>query len=171
MERVLKYLPQDAIGSQNSIKESKILRVCREQRCIARLVLTVIIKVLGLLKVPIATLRKAIEKICELNDQSFKIYSKRQWIKLGTSTDLEKVESPFIEEILQAPFPSKFIMLECPPYNRSGDPIEHLKNYHTWMELHGATGSIMCKGFQLTLFGTSRQWYRLLKSCFISSFI
>ena len=56
-------------------------------------------------------------------------------------------------------------------YNGSSDPVDHLEGYHTWMELHGARGSTMCKRFSFILSGSARQRFRLLKSCFISSFI
>ena len=85
--------------------------------------------------------------------------------------DLEEIESPFTEEILQAPLPPKFNMPQFNRYDGSRDPVEHLEGYRTWMELHGATGSTLCKGFPLTLCGAARQWFRLLKSGSISSFV
>ena len=69
--------------------------------------------------------------------------------------DLEEIESPFIEEILQAPLPPKFNMPQFNRYDGSRDPVENLEGYRTWMELHGATGSTLCKGFPLTLCGVA----------------
>ena len=87
-----------------------------------------------------------------------------------TSTEFEEVEPPFTEDILRAPLPPKFKMPQFNTYDGSGNPMEHLESYRSWMELHGATSSIMCKGFALTLFGSARKWYRQLKPGSIASF-
>ena len=77
--------------------------------------------------------------------------------------DLEEIESPFTEKILQAPLPLKFNMPLFNRYDGNRDPIEHLEGYRTLMELHGPTCLTLCKGFPLTLCGVARQWFKLLK--------
>ena len=73
------------------------------------------------------------------------------------STEFEKVEPPFTEDILHAPFPSRFKMPQFSTYDGNGDPTEQLESYRSWMELHGSTSSTMCKGFALTLSGSARK--------------
>ena len=96
-------------------------------------------------------LNKAYEEIQQIKKQVNVLEASKP------STKFEEVEPPFTEDILHAPLPPKFKMPQFNTYDGSGDPMEHLESYRSWMELHGVTSSIMCKGFAFTLPGPARK--------------
>ncbi|XP_058080672.1 uncharacterized protein LOC131228835 [Magnolia sinica] len=45
-----------------------------------------------------------------------------------------------------------------------------MEAYHSWMQIQTATNAMMCRGFSITLTGSTRSWYRQFKPNFIGSF-
>ncbi|KAL2455906.1 Uncharacterized protein Adt_47042 [Abeliophyllum distichum] len=52
--------------------------------------------------------------------------------------------SPFTEDILAKPLPEKLKMPQLTSYEDGNDSIGHLDRYTSWMELQGASDTIMC---------------------------
>ncbi|KAL2454433.1 Retrotrans gag domain-containing protein [Abeliophyllum distichum] len=57
--------------------------------------------------------------------------------------------SPFTEDILVKPLPEKLKMPQLTSYEDGNDPVGHLDRYTSWMELQGASDTIMCRAFLL----------------------
>ena len=47
-------------------------------------------------------------------------------------------------------------------YDRSKDPLDHLKSFNTLMHLQGVSDEIMCRAFPITLKGSTRIWFSRL---------
>ena len=78
------------------------------------------------------------------------------------SSDLNELvhqtDSPFIASVTLFPFPLKFRMLQVKAYDRTKDPLDHLKSIKTMMHLQGVVVEIMCRAFPTTLKGPTRVW-------------
>ena len=55
-------------------------------------------------------------------------------------------------------------------YDRSKDPLDHLKSFKTLMHLQGMVEKIMCRAFPSTLKGPARVWFSRLTPNSISTF-
>ena len=75
---------------------------------------------------------------------------------------VQQTESPFTAEVLHFPLPTKFKMPQIKAFNGTKDPVDHLKTYKNWMELHGS--------FAITLKGSALAWFNRLPPASISSF-
>ena len=49
-------------------------------------------------------------------------------------------------------------MLQVKAYDRTKDPLDHLKSIKTMMHLQGVVVEIMCRAFPTTLKGPTRVW-------------
>ena len=77
---------------------------------------------------------------------------KEEAVKLGGCT-------PFSKDIMLEEYPPKFKMPQLEVYHGTVDPCEHVDRYQTLTEIQGASSTIMCKAFSLTLSGTTKDWY------------
>ena len=90
------------------------------------------------------------------------------------SNDLDELvhrtDSPFTTPATLFPFLPKFRTLQIEAYDKSKDPLDHLKLFKTLMYLQGVADEIMCRAFPTTLKGLARVWFSMLKSNSISTF-
>ncbi|XP_058106485.1 uncharacterized protein LOC131249732 [Magnolia sinica] len=78
--------------------------------------------------------------------------------------------SPFIEKIMQARLPERFRLPQITPFTGKSYLTEHIESFRTYMELHDASDTVMCRAFSLTLANVARLWFKQLKPKSISSF-
>ncbi|KAL5858002.1 hypothetical protein ACOSQ3_005460 [Xanthoceras sorbifolium] len=80
----------------------------------------------------------------------------------GVARRREERESPFTEEIslVEIPRDMKIPRKDMCDYNGIGDPDDHLDAYLDWMNMQGASNTLKCKIFPLTLVGDARTWIR-----------
>ncbi|KAK3193599.1 hypothetical protein Dsin_024909 [Dipteronia sinensis] len=81
-------------------------------------------------------------------------------------------ESPYMEKITSISF-STDIKLQCKDicgFSGTGDPKDHLDTYLDWMNMQGASNTVKCRVFPLTLSKDAQTWYNGLKRQSISSF-
>ena len=83
---------------------------------------------------------------------------------------VQKMESPFMTEVLHFPLPAKFIMPQIETFNGMKDPVGHLNTYKNQMELHGYQDPVKCRAFAITLKGPALAWFNRLPPSSISSF-
>ena len=57
---------------------------------------------------------------------------------------VHRTDSLFTAPITSFPFPPKFHMPQIEAYDRSKDPLDHLKSFKTLMHLQGVAGKIIC---------------------------
>ncbi|KAL2519199.1 Uncharacterized protein Adt_15446 [Abeliophyllum distichum] len=74
---------------------------------------------------------------------------------------------PFSVEIRNASIPHEFRVLKITPYTGKGDPLDQVNTYKMEMSLRGATPSLKCRAFHLTL--SAKRWYNKLITRSISS--
>lgn len=82
--------------------------------------------------------------------------------KGGTEGYQTKRHSPFTEDVLMEPLPKKLKIPQIAAYEGNSDPLSHLDKYTSWMELQGASNTIMCRAFYLTLGDKAQRWFRRL---------
>jgi len=66
--------------------------------------------------------------------------------------------------------PKKFKVPNIAIYTRLEDPIEHIENYQSHLDLHRTSDEIACRAFPLILLGNAREWFRKLPPMSISDF-
>ena len=66
------------------------------------------------------------------------------------------MNSPFTAPVTSFPLPPKFRMTYVEAYDRSKDPLDHLKSFKTLMHLQGVADEIMCQAFPTMLKGLVR---------------
>ncbi|KAL2471571.1 Uncharacterized protein Adt_39707 [Abeliophyllum distichum] len=71
--------------------------------------------------------------------------------------------SPFTEDILAKPLPKKLKMPQLTSYEDGNDPVGNLDRYTSWMELQGASDTIMCKAFSVTFRNRAMRWFKKLQ--------
>lgn len=69
----------------------------------------------------------------------------------GIEEYFTKQHFPFTEDVPAKPLPKKLKIPQMIVNEREGDPLSHLDNYTSWMELQGTINAIMCRAFPLTL--------------------
>lgn len=77
-----------------------------------------------------------------------------QWDKSKTSLAdnlLQKTASPFTVQVAGLRLPETFKVLDIATFTGFKDPIEHLENYGSHLDLHGTPEEIACRAFPLTL--------------------
>ncbi|XP_057954053.1 uncharacterized protein LOC131148358 [Malania oleifera] len=72
---------------------------------------------------------------------------------------LKSSDSPFTEEVMEVPLPSKFKMPTFERYEGSTDLFDHLDTFKVLMQLQGTLDVIMCCSLAATLKGNSSAWY------------
>lgn len=60
--------------------------------------------------------------------------------------------SPFGESILTEEYRA-IIILHPIHYNGTGDPVDHIQQYHIWMNIRRYSPAMMCQAFSLILTG------------------
>lgn len=90
-------------------------------------------------------------------------------LRNGVANLLEETESPFTDEIRIAMMPER-LKLPNSKYDGTGDPVDHLETYRSWMELNSITNAFKCRAFVITLTGVARWWFRTLRPGTVSSF-
>ncbi|XP_058111215.1 uncharacterized protein LOC131254236 [Magnolia sinica] len=83
---------------------------------------------------------------------------------------MEEIEPLFTTDIMQVQLSDRFCMPQITPFLGTNNPLEHLKSFKVWMELHNASTAVMYQAISLTLTGAARKWFKQLKSHSISSF-
>ena len=82
------------------------------------------------------------------------------------SSDLDELvyrtNLPFTTLFTPFPLPPKFCMPQVETYDKSKDPLDHLKSFRTLMHLQGVADEIMCRAFPATLKGLTRIWFSKL---------
>lgn len=73
------------------------------------------------------------------------------------------------QELRNAPMLSHYVLLKIPKNDGIGDLGKHLNRYKTHMSLRGATRSMKCRVFNLTLSSIVELWYNMLFPRSISS--
>ena len=79
-------------------------------------------------------------------------------------------DPPFSQMIMQEPILPNFKLSQFESYDRTSDPIDHLKAFRTMMLLHGMPDAILCRVFPSILKEATKNWYLALKSDTIFSF-
>ena len=79
-------------------------------------------------------------------------------------------QSPFSEEIEQAPMPNRFTRPPLNSYDGKIDQMEHVSHYIHMMSLHTHNDALMCKGFPSSLGSTTLRWFNGLRKGSIRSF-
>jgi hypothetical protein len=75
---------------------------------------------------------------------------------------LEDTYLPFSNRVMVFPIPDKFKMPHVDKYNGSGDPTEHVENFHAHLILLGTPDEIACRAFPLTLAEVAKDWFARL---------
>ncbi|KAL2481139.1 Gag-pol polyprotein [Abeliophyllum distichum] len=70
--------------------------------------------------------------------------------------------SPFTKDILAKPLPEKLKMPQLTSYEDGNDLVGHLDRYTSWMELQGASDTIMYRAFPLTFGNRAMRWFKKL---------
>ena len=78
--------------------------------------------------------------------------------------------SSFLEEIEQAPMPSRFMRPPFNSYDGRIDPVEHVNHYIHMMSLHTHNDALMCKAFPSSLGPTALRWFNGLRKGLIRNF-
>jgi hypothetical protein len=73
---------------------------------------------------------------------------------------LQKTASPFINQVASFCLPEKFKVPDIAIYTELEDPIKHLENYRSHLDLHGTPDEIACRAFPLPWH--TRDWFRQL---------
>jgi len=79
-------------------------------------------------------------------------------------------QSPFSNEIEQAPMLSRFTWPPFNFYDGKMDPVEHVNHYIHMMSLHAYNDALMCKIFPSSLGSTALRWFNGLRKGTIRSF-
>ena len=77
---------------------------------------------------------------------------------------------PFLDEIKQAPMPSRFTRPPFNSYNVKTDPVEHVNHYIHMMSLHTHNVVLICKVFPSSFGPTALRWFNKLRKGSIHSF-
>ncbi|XP_059639789.1 uncharacterized protein LOC132282191 [Cornus florida] len=80
------------------------------------------------------------------------------------------VDSPFTDEILNAPSPRKFSMPVFILFDGTTDPIDHVYHIQLKMAINTKNDSLMCKCFPTSLVGPALNWFKNLPSGSVDSF-
>jgi len=81
------------------------------------------------------------------------------------------LETPFSQEIIEAPHPKKFKMLSVEPFDGATDPDNHLDVYKSQMYVQGMDDAMCCRYFPTTVRGMAQKWFSGLPSGSITSFL
>ncbi|XP_058099793.1 uncharacterized protein LOC131244163 [Magnolia sinica] len=111
-------------------------------------------------------------RFVKLNNKILTLEKKQQPLSVPTTilTMMEETEPPFTSAIMNKVMPQRFRIPPVIQYSRSGNPSEHVKVYRSWMQIQTSTDAMMCRGFSITLTGSTQSWYRQLKPNSIGSF-
>ena len=82
---------------------------------------------------------------------------------------MEEAASPFGANILAEEYIAVF-SLPLIRYNGTGDHVDHIKQYHTWMIISCYSPAMMCQAFSFTLTGARYNWFKGLPMGMINSF-
>ncbi|XP_059635337.1 uncharacterized protein LOC132277499 [Cornus florida] len=80
------------------------------------------------------------------------------------------VDSPFTDEILNAPSQRKFSMPVFILFDETTDPIDHVYHIQLKMDLNTENDSLMCKCFPTSLAGPALNWFKNLPRGSVYSF-
>ncbi|XP_059627373.1 uncharacterized protein LOC132270191 [Cornus florida] len=80
------------------------------------------------------------------------------------------VDSPFTDEILNAPIPRKFSMPVFILFYGTTDPIDHVYHIQLKMALNTENDSLICKCFPTSLAGPALNWFKNLPMGSVDSF-
>jgi hypothetical protein len=69
------------------------------------------------------------------------------------------IASPFTKRVSSFNLPEKFKPPQMLSFVGTGDPVEHLKNFQTHMDLHDTLDEVACRALPLTLSGSARDWF------------
>ena len=72
---------------------------------------------------------------------------------------IQRMDSPFTDEVLNHPLPPKFHLPQLESSNGSKDPLDHIKSFKTLMLLQMTPNEVMCKAFPTTLKGVAKVWF------------
>ena len=96
-------------------------------------------------------------------------------VKTRTPSTIEKfvnrTDSSFTQAVIGVPLSSKFKMLSIKMFDRTKDPLDHLKTYKALMQLQAILGKIMCSAFLITLKGVAKVWFNRIQPSTISFFV
>ncbi|XP_061351307.1 uncharacterized protein LOC133296362 [Gastrolobium bilobum] len=79
-------------------------------------------------------------------------------------------DSPFVDEIVDAPFPKNLNLSEIPKYGGAQDPQVHLDAFDTAMYIKGIQEPLITRLFATTLKGVAKSWFSSLPAGSIRSF-
>ena len=79
-------------------------------------------------------------------------------------------QSPFLNDIEQAPMPSRFTRPPFNSYDWKTNPIKHVSHYIHMMSLHTRNDVLICKVFPSSLDPTALRWFNGLQKGSIHSF-
>lgn len=69
--------------------------------------------------------------------------------RMGSSSSVEqfltRTDHPYSEEVMAIPLLAKFKVPQIDLYDRSKNPIDHLKNFKAHMTFHGFPGEVACR--------------------------
>ena len=80
-------------------------------------------------------------------------------------------ESPFSEQIKEAPLPQGFKMPTITPYEGKTDPQKHVDNFNDQMDLLLVPEPAHCRAFAITLTKIAKKWLRKLELESITSWL
>ena len=72
---------------------------------------------------------------------------------------IQRMNSPFTNEVLNRPLPPKFRLPQLESYDGSKDPLDHIESFKTLMLLHMTPDKVICRAFPTTLKGAARVWF------------
>ena len=72
---------------------------------------------------------------------------------------IRRIDSPFITEVLNRPFPPKFRLPQLESYDYSKDLLDHIETFKTLMLLQMTPDEVMCKASPTKLKGAARVWF------------
>ena len=72
---------------------------------------------------------------------------------------IQRMNSPFTNEVLNHPLPPKFCLPQLESYDGSKDPLDHIESFKTLMLLHMTPDKVICRAFLTTLKGAARVWF------------
>lgn len=78
---------------------------------------------------------------------------------------------PFSAEVLAAELPKNFRFPNIGEYDGKGDPKEHLSRFENASLLHQCSDLIKCRIFLTTLVRSAQQWFNLLRTGSIATFL
>ncbi|XP_058111548.1 uncharacterized protein LOC131254861 [Magnolia sinica] len=110
--------------------------------------------------------------VCKLNNKILTLEKKQQpsSIPAVVQVMMEKTEPPFTLTIMSEVMPQRFRIPPFIQYSLFGDPHEHVEAYHSWMQIQTTMDVMICRGFLITLIGSTQSWYCQLKPNSIGSF-